>query len=151
MLSLLPEPLFSFFCRGICLLTLCQHFSLLPYYSYMFFTHTDHVPPNIQSWIWNTLTYLFCCIGLLFTRTLEPFFLRRKMFSYVCNISPFYHIIPTCSSHIQNMHLKIYSHGYEIHELTFICVLDSLRLLFFFCGDKCWIMLCQHFSLLPGF
>ena len=37
-----------FFCRGKSLFMLCQHFSLLPYNSYMLFLHA---PKNIQSWI----------------------------------------------------------------------------------------------------
>ena len=46
--SISREPLFFFaFCEGECLVMLCQHFSLLPYYSYKFFTHTGHAPQNI--------------------------------------------------------------------------------------------------------
>ena len=76
------RPFFFFFCEGKCLVMLCQHFSLLPYYSYKFFTHTEHAPQNIQSWIWNTWTYPCWCFGLHFVKTLV-LFLRRKMFSYV--------------------------------------------------------------------
>ena len=130
--SISREPLFFFaFCGGECLVMLCQHFSLLPYYSYKFFTHTGHAPQNIQSWIWNTWTYPCWCFGLHFIKTLV-LFLRRKMFSYVVStflpssrslISQLYHYIPSYICHREVTSTNV-QHNWWVHTLNAFSFFD---------------------------